>query len=74
LDNQAICKVLEGNEQSRSGRLLTDYIPVYNLGAAYTFNSDKYILPLGTVKNLCAAPDKNGLFQRLFGKRKTADD
>jgi len=74
LDNQGICKVFEGNEKNRSGGLLTDYIPVYNLDAAYTFISDKYSLPLGNVKNFCAAPDKNGLFQPLFGKSKAAHD
>ena len=51
-----ITGVHEGNEQIRSGRLLTDYIPVYNLDAAYTFNSGEYILPQGTVKGFCAAP------------------
>lgn len=51
-----ITGVHPGNEQIRSGRLLTDYIPVYNLDAAYTFNSGEYILPQGTVKGFCAAP------------------
>ena len=51
-----ITGVHPGNEQIRSGRLLTDYIPVYNLEAAHTFNSGEYILPQGTVKGFCAAP------------------
>lgn len=51
-----ITGVHPGNEQIRSGRLLTDYIPVYNLDAAHTFNSGEYILPQGTVKGFCAAP------------------
>jgi uncharacterized protein (DUF169 family)/ribosomal protein L22 len=51
-----ITGVHEGNEQIRSGRLLTDYIPAYNLDAAYQFNSGEYILPQGTVKGFCAAP------------------
>ena len=51
-----ITGVHEGNEQIRSGRLLTDYIPAYNLDAAYQFNSGEYILPHGTVKGFCAAP------------------
>ena len=51
-----ITGVHPGNEQIRSGRLLTDYIPVYDLDAAYTFNSGEYILPQGTVKGFCAAP------------------
>jgi uncharacterized protein (DUF169 family) len=51
-----ITGVHPGNDQIRSGRLLTDYIPVYNLDAAYTFNSGEYILPQGTVKGFCAAP------------------
>jgi uncharacterized protein (DUF169 family) len=54
-----ITGVHPGNEQIRSGRLLTDYIPVYNLGAAHTFNSGEYILPQGTVKGFCAAPLDN---------------
>ncbi len=45
-----------GNEQIQSGRLLTDYIPAYNLDAAYAFNSGEYILPQGTVKGFCATP------------------
>jgi uncharacterized protein (DUF169 family) len=51
-----ITGVHPGNEQIRSGRLLTDYIPVYNLDAAHTFNSGEYILPQGTVKGFCATP------------------
>lgn len=51
-----ITGVHEGTEQIRSGRLLTDYIPAYNLDAAYTFNSGEYILPQGTVKGFGAAP------------------
>ncbi len=51
-----ITGVHEGNEQIQSGRLLTDYIPAYNLDAAYTFNSGEYILPQGTVKGFGAAP------------------
>ncbi|MEH6580341.1 MAG: DUF169 domain-containing protein [Halioglobus sp.] len=54
-----ITGVHPGNEQIRSGRLLTDYIPVYNLDAAHTFNSGEYILPQGTVKGFCAAPLDN---------------
>ena len=51
-----ITGVHPGNEQIRSGRLLTDYIPVYNEDAAYTFNAGEYILPQGTVSGFCAAP------------------
>ena len=51
-----ITGVHPGNEQIQSGRLLTDYIPAYNLDAAHTFNSGEYILPQGTVKGFCAAP------------------
>ena len=51
-----ITGVHEGNEQIQSGRLLTDYIPAYNLDAAYNFNSGEYILPQGTVKGFGAAP------------------
>lgn len=51
-----ITGVHEGNEQIKSGRLLTDYIPAYNVDAAYTFNSGEYILPQGTVKGFGAAP------------------
>jgi len=51
-----ITGVHPGNEQIRSGRLLTDYIPAYNLDAAHTFNSGEYILPQGTVAGFCAAP------------------
>jgi len=51
-----ITGVHPGNEQIRSGRLLTDYIPVYDLDAAHTFNSGEYVLPQGTVKGFCAAP------------------
>jgi uncharacterized protein (DUF169 family) len=51
-----ITGVHPGNEQISSGRLLTDYIPVYNQEAAYAFNSGEYILPQGTVNGFCAAP------------------
>lgn len=51
-----ITGVHEGNEQIRSGRLLTDYIPAYNLDAAHTFNAGEYILPQGTVSGFCAMP------------------
>jgi uncharacterized protein (DUF169 family) len=51
-----ITGVHPGNEQIRSGRLLTDYIPVYESDAAYAFNSGEYILPQGRVKGFCAAP------------------
>ncbi len=51
-----ITGVHPGNEQIRSGALLTDYIPVYEADAAYQFNSGEYILPQGTVKGFCAAP------------------
>jgi uncharacterized protein (DUF169 family) len=51
-----ITGVHPGNEQIRSGRLLTDYIPAYNIDAAHTFNSGEYILPQGTVKGFWAAP------------------
>ena len=51
-----ITGVHPGNEQIQSGRLLTDYIPAYNLDAAYAFNSGEYILPQGTVKGFCATP------------------
>jgi uncharacterized protein (DUF169 family) len=54
-----ITGVESGNDQIRSGRLLTDYIPVYNLDAAYTFNSGEYILEQGTVAGFCAAPLDN---------------
>ncbi|ARN74595.1 hypothetical protein BST96_10960 [Oceanicoccus sagamiensis] len=54
-----ITGVHEGNEQIQSGRLLTDYIPAYNIDAAYTFNSGEYILPQGTVKGFGAAPLDN---------------
>jgi hypothetical protein len=50
-----ITGVHPGNEQLRSGALLTDYIPVYEADAAYPFNSEEYILPQGTVKGFCAA-------------------
>lgn len=51
-----ITGVHEGNEQIRSGRILTDYIPAYNLDAAQQFNSGKSVLPQGTVKGIGAAP------------------
>ena len=51
-----ITGVHEGNEQIRSGRILTDYIPVYNLDAAHQFNAGQSILPQGTVKAIGAAP------------------
>ncbi|MEH6549322.1 MAG: DUF169 domain-containing protein [Pseudomonadales bacterium] len=54
-----ITGVHEGNEQIQSGRLLTDYIPAYNLDAAYQFNSGEYILPQGTIKGAGAAPLDN---------------
>jgi uncharacterized protein (DUF169 family) len=54
-----ITGVHPGTEQIRSGRLLTDYIPVYNLDAAHTFNSGEYILPQGSVSGFCAAPLDN---------------
>ena len=44
-----ITGVHEGNEQIRSGHILTDYIPAYNLDAAHSFNSGKSVLPQGTV-------------------------
>ena len=51
-----ITGVHEGNDQIRSGRLLTDYIPAYELDAAYEFNAGEYILPQGTVGGFCAMP------------------
>lgn len=51
-----ITGVHPGNEQISSGKLLTDYIPVYNDDAAYIFNSGEYILPQGQVAGFCAAP------------------
>lgn len=51
-----ITGVHPGTEQIRSGRLLTDYIPLYDEDAAYTFNSGEYILPEGTFSGFCAAP------------------
>lgn len=51
-----ITGVHEGNEQIRSGRILTDYIPAYDLNAAYSFNSGESVLPQGTVKGVGAAP------------------
>ena len=51
-----ITGVHEGNEQIRSGRILTDYIPAYNLDAAHGFNSGRSVLPQGTVKAIGAAP------------------
>jgi uncharacterized protein (DUF169 family) len=54
-----ITGVHEGNEQIRSGRILTDYIPAYNLDAAHSFNSGQSVLPQGTVKGIGAAPLDN---------------
>lgn len=54
-----ITGVHEGNEQIQSGRLLTDYIPAYNLDAAHSFNSGEYILPQNSVKGFGAAPLDN---------------
>jgi len=54
-----ITGVHEGNEQISSGRILTDYIPAYNLDAAHSFNSGKSVLPQGTVKGIGAAPLDN---------------
>jgi uncharacterized protein (DUF169 family) len=54
-----ITGVHEGNEQIRSGHLLTDYIPAYNLDAAYQFNSGRYILPQGAIVGAGAAPLDN---------------
>jgi uncharacterized protein (DUF169 family) len=51
-----ITGVHEGNEQIRSGRILTDYIPAYNLDAAHAFNSGSAVLPQGTVRGIGAAP------------------
>ncbi len=51
-----ITGVHPGNEQIRSGRLLTDYIPLYDADAALQFNSGEYILPQQTVSGFCAAP------------------
>ncbi len=51
-----ITGVHEGNEQIRSGRILTDYIPAYNLDAAHSFNSGQSVLPQGTVVGMGAAP------------------
>lgn len=51
-----ITGVHPGNEQIRSGQLLTDYIPLYDAEAALTFNSGEYILPQGSVSGFCAAP------------------
>lgn len=51
-----ITGVHEGNEQIRSGRILTDYIPAYAPEAAYKLNSGDAVLPQGTVKAIGAAP------------------
>lgn len=51
-----ITGVHEGNEQIRSGRILTDYIPAYNLDAAHALNSGKFVLPQGTVRAIGTAP------------------
>ncbi len=51
-----ITGVHEGNDQISSGRILTDYIPAYNLDAAHSFNSGQSVLPQGTVKGIGAAP------------------
>ncbi|WP_372861676.1 DUF169 domain-containing protein [Spongiibacter sp.] len=51
-----ITGVHEGNEQIRSGRILTDYIPVYNEDSAYALNSGKSVLPQGTVRAIGTAP------------------
>ncbi len=51
-----ITGVHEGNEQIRSGRILTDYIPAYNLDAAHAMNSGQFVLPQGTVRAIGAAP------------------
>lgn len=51
-----ITGVHEGTEQIRSGRLLTDYLPAYELNAAYQFNSGRYILPQGAIVGAGAAP------------------
>jgi uncharacterized protein (DUF169 family) len=51
-----ITGVHEGNEQISSGRILTDYIPAYNIDAAHSLNSGRSVLPQGTVKGIGAAP------------------
>lgn len=51
-----ITGVHEGTEQIRSGRLLTDYLPAYELDAAHQFNSGRYILPQGAIVGAGAAP------------------
>lgn len=51
-----ITGVHAGNEQIRSGRILSDYIPAYNIDAAHSFNSGRSVLPQGTVKGIGAAP------------------
>ncbi len=51
-----ITGVHEGTEQIRSGALLPDYIPAYNIDSGYKLNSGEFILPQGTVKAIGAAP------------------
>lgn len=51
-----ITGVHEGNEQIRSGRILTDYIPAYTSEAAYKLNSGDAVLPQGRIKAGGAAP------------------
>ncbi len=51
-----ITGVHEGTEQIRSGHLLTDYLPAYELEAAHAFNSGRYVLPQGTIVGAGAAP------------------
>ncbi len=51
-----ITGVHEGNEQMRTGSILTDYIPAYNIDAAYKVNSGQAILPQGSVVGMGAAP------------------
>lgn len=51
-----ITGVHEGNEQIRSGRILTDYIDAYTKEAAYKVNSGQAVLPQGTVRAIGAAP------------------
>jgi uncharacterized protein (DUF169 family) len=46
----------EGSEQIRSGALLPDYIPAYNIDSGYKLNSGEFVLPQGTVKAIGAAP------------------
>lgn len=51
-----ITGVHEGNEQIQTGRILTDYIPAYNIDAAYKVNSGQAVLPQGSVVGMGAAP------------------